>query len=125
MTAGDNATILVRNLFRQQTNLVHFSLQLVQRSQADKGNQMRSKLSEWIEGPWTINVEHENDRLDNDSLLDKGLLMVDGELRGQQRDDSASQSVVAELRCKQTMQTVELNAAFNLKIEYRCFAHLI
>jgi hypothetical protein len=125
----DNAAVLIRNFFGQQTNLVHFFLQLIQRGQTDQGDKMRGKLSERIEGPSiekvsnvrcvkknsrSVNVQDENDGLDNDTLFDKDLLMVDGELRGQKWDDSASQSVVAEFRSVQTVEVVELNSTLDL-----------
>jgi hypothetical protein len=60
-------------------------------------------------------MKNEDQSLDDEALLNIDFLMVDGELRSQQRDNSSSQRVVAELGCEETMNAIQLDSVLDLQ----------
>lgn len=69
--------------FWQQTNFIDFFLEEIERNQTCSGNEVWSKLGKRIESPGPIQMKGKNQALDDDALLNKGLLVVDSELRSQ------------------------------------------
>lgn len=55
-------------------------------------------------------MQSKNKDLDDDTLFDIDLLMVDSEFGGQQWDDSGGQGVVSKFSSEQTVQVVQLDS---------------